>query len=491
MPERNRELGCRRSVPREREAIEATTRRFFLRDCSMGLGAMALAELLRRDGYADGTPSPANPLAPKPPHYAPKARRVIFLFMAGGPSQVDLFDNKPVLAKHHGQAPPQEMVKRLRLAFAQRNARLLAPQYAFQRCGESGAEISEILPHLREVADEITIIRSMHTNHFNHAPAQIFVNTGSGLPGRPSMGSWVLYGLGSEADDLPGFVVLSSGGGTSGGTANFTSGFLPSSYSGVPFRNQGDPIVDVANPPGVDRTLQRQSLELVKQLNQYRLEEVGDPEIAARIGAYEMAFRMQSRAIELMDFSQETAETLEMYGAKPGQASFATQCLLARRLIERGVRFVSIYLKGWDHHSNVKGGLKNMCGKSDRASAALIKDLKQRGLLEDTLVVWAGEFGRTPIVEANATLGRTAGRDHHPFAYSVWLAGGGVKSGFTLGSSDELGFYCADDPVHVHDLQATILHLLGLDHRRLTFTYQGRPYRLTDIHGKLVPQILA
>ncbi len=469
----------------------ALTRRFFLRDCTLGLGTIALADLLRRDNSAAAAPLPADPLAPRSPHFAPKAKRVIFLFMAGGPSQVDLFDNKPALAKHHGQAPPQEMVERLRLAFAQRNARLLAPQYEFQQCGESGAEISAALPHLRKVADDITIIRSMHTNHFNHAPAQIFVNTGSGLPGRPSMGSWVLYGLGSEADDLPGFVVLSSGGGTSGGTANFTSGFLPSSFSGVPFRNQGDPIVDVANPPGVDRTLQRRSLDVLRELNQQRLDVVGDPEIASRISAYEMAFRMQSRAIELMDFKQETKETLELYGAKPGQASFANQCLLARRLIERGVRFVNVYLKGWDHHSNVKGGLKNMCGKSDQAAAALVQDLKQRGLLEDTLVVWAGEFGRTPIVEANATLGRTAGRDHHPFAYSLWLAGGGVKSGFTLGSSDELGFYCADDPVHVHDLQTTILHLLGLDHQRLTFTYQGRPYRLTDIHGKLVPKILA
>ena len=466
-------------------------RRFFLKECGLGLGAVALTELLRRDGYVSATPLPENPLAPKKPHFAPKAKRVIFLFMAGGPSQIDLFDNKPVLAKHHGEAPPKALVERLRLAFAQRNARLLAPQYAFRKCGQSGAEISDALPHLREVADEITIIRSMHTNHFNHAPAQIFVNTGSGLPGRPSMGSWVLYGLGSEADDLPGFVVLSSGGGTSGGTANFTSGFLPSTYSGVPFRNQGDPIVDVSNPPGVDRTLQRRSLDLLRDLNQHRLDAVGDPEIGARISAYEMAFRMQSRAVELMDFSQETKETLEMYGVDPAKPSFAKQCLLARRLIERGVRFVNIYLKGWDHHSNVKGGLKNMCGKSDKPIAALVKDLKQRGLLEDTLVVWAGEFGRTPIVEANATLGRTAGRDHHPFAYSVWLAGGGVKAGFTLGSSDELGFYCADDPVHVHDLQATILHLLGLDHRRLTFTYQGRPYRLTDIHGNLVPKILA
>jgi len=305
------------------------------------------------------------------------------------------------------------------------------------------------------------------------------------------MGSWVLYGLGSVADDLPGFVVLSSGGGTSGGTANFSSGFLPSLYSGVPFRSKGDPIVDVANPRGVDRKLQRESLDVLKHLNQHRLDAVGDPEIASRISAYEMAFRMQRRAIELMDFAQETEATLKMYGAKPGEPTFANQCLLARRLIERGVRFVNIYLKGWDHHSNVKGGLKNMCGKSDQASAALVKDLKQRGLLDDTLVIWGGEFGRTPIVEANATLGRKAGRDHHPFAYSLWMAGGGVRRGSTLGSTDDLGFYCAEDPVHVHDLQATVLHLLGLDHKRLTFTFQGRPYRLTDVHGELVKKIIA
>ena len=457
----------------------------------MGLGTVALADLLQRDASAIGAAPRTDPLAPKPPHFAPRAKRVIFLFMAGGPSQADLLDHKPALEKFHNQAPPEEMVKRLRLAFAQRNARLLAPQYAFKKCGDSGAEISDALPHLREVADDIAIIRSVQSDHFNHAPAQIFFNTGSGLPGRPSMGSWVLYGLGSEADDLPGFVVLSSGGGTSGGTANFSSGFLPTHYAGVPFRSQGDPIVDVRNPSGVDERLQRRTIDLVRRLNQQRLATVGDPEIASRIAAYEMAFRMQRRAVELMDYSDESQETLKMYGAEPGKSTFANQCLLARRLVERGVRFVNVYLKGWDHHSNVKGGLKSMCGKSDRAAAALVKDLKQRGMLDDTLVVWAGEFGRTPIVEANATLGRKAGRDHHPFAFSIWMAGGGVRRGLTLGSTDDLGFYCAEDPVHVHDVQATIMHLLGLDHERVTFTYQGRSYRLTDVHGRLVEKLLA
>jgi len=479
-------------TPRQR-ALRAITRRHFFGNCGVGIGRIALASLLARDAAAARVPATEldNPLAPKPSHYGPTAKRVIYLFMAGAPSQADLFDYKPALERLHGQAPPASLVRQLRLAFAQRNATLLGPQFKFQKCGQSGTEISDVMPHLREVADDIAMIRSMHTDHFNHAPAQIFVNTGSGLPGRPSMGSWAIYGLGSEADDLPGFVVLSSGGGTSGGTANFSSGFLPTLYAGVPFRSQGDPIVDVSNPRGVDAMLQRDSLDLIRHVNEHRLGQVGDPEIASRISAYEMAFRMQSRAPELMDLSRESPATIAMYGAEPGKASFANQCLLARRLVERGVRFVNVYLKGWDHHSNVKGGLKSMCGKSDQATAALIKDLKQRGLLDETLVVWGGEFGRTPIVEANATLGRSAGRDHHPHAYSMWMAGGGVKAGMTLGQTDALGFNVVEDCVHVHDLQATILHLLGIDHRRLTFTYQGRPYRLTDVSGNVVRQLLA
>ncbi len=488
----------RDSFDRENNALRDVTRRHFFQDCGVGIGKIALASLLTRTATASAapetqntTPPLINPLAPKPGHHPPRAKNVIFLFMAGGPSHCDLFDYKPALAKHHGESPPEHLVKELRLAFAQQNAKLMAPQYAFKKCGQSGLEISEAMPHLREVADDIAIIRSLNAQHFNHAPAQIFVNTGSPMPGRPSMGSWVTYGLGSESDDLPGFVVLSSGGGSSGGVANFSSGFLPTLFSGVPFRGKGQPIVNVANPPGVDVKLQRDSLSLIRAMNERRLGIVGDPEIASRISSYEMAFRMQSRAPELMDLSQETQATLDMYGVDPAKDSFAGQCLLARRLVERGVRFVNVYLKGWDHHSDVKGGLKKMCGKSDQACAALVKDLKQRGMLENTLVVWGGEFGRTPIVEANVTLGRVAGRDHHPHTYSMWMAGGGVKPGFTLGKSDELGFYPVEDKMHVHDLQATIMHLLGIDHLQLTYTIQGRPYRLTDVHGNVIHKLLA
>jgi len=487
------------SLSPEQIALRETTRRHFFQNCGVGIGKIALAGLLARSASpaqaaVSGSPTKlalSNPLAPKPGHHRATAKNVIFLFMAGAPSQCDLFDYKPALVTHNGKSPPESLVKELRLAFAQRNAKLMEPQYSFKKCGQSGIEISHVMPYLREIADDITVVRSMHADHFNHAPAQIFFNTGSPRPGRPSMGSWVTYGLGSEADDLPGFVVLSSGGGSSGGTANFSSGFLPTLFAGVPFRSQGQPIVNVANPTGVDKQLQRESLDLIRAENQRQYGIVGDPEIASRISAYEMAFRMQTRAPELMDLSQESEATLQMYGIEPGKPSFAGQCLLARRLVERGVRFVNVYLKSWDHHSDVKGGLKKMCGQSDRACAALVKDLKQRGLLDETLVVWGGEFGRTPIVEANATLGRSAGRDHHPHAFSMWLAGGGVKSGFTLGATDDLGFNVIEDQVHIHDMQATILHLLGINHKRLTFTFQGRPYRLTDVHGNVVRKLLA
>ncbi len=468
------------------------TRRHFFDQCGVNLGAMALGSLLANSS-SRATAAPLelpNPLAPKKGHHKATAKSVIYLFMAGGPSQADLLDYKPVLEKFHNTAPPKELVEKLRLAFAQGNAKLLAPQYKFKKCGQSGTEVSAILPHLQEITDDIAVVRSVHAQHFNHAPAQIFFNTGSPTPGRPSMGSWVSYGLGCEANDLPSYVVLSSGGGTSGGNANFNSGFLPTLYSGVPFRSKGSPIVNVENPNGIDKKLQRDSIDLIRKMNEQQLKEKGDPEISARISAYEMAFRMQMRAPELMDFSQESKETLEMYGIKDGDSGFASQCLLARRLVERGVRFVNIFLKGWDHHSKVKEGLKGMCGKSDQPAAALVKDLKQRGLLDETLVVWGGEFGRTPIVEANTTLNRSAGRDHHPHAFSMWMAGGGVKPGLTLGTTDDLGFNPVEDKVHVHDVQATIMHLLGIDHERLTFTYQGRPYRLTDIHGEVVHKLL-
>jgi len=416
---------------------------------------------------------------------------VIYMFMAGAPSQLDLFDRKPSLQKFDGQPVPADVVKDQRYAFIRPDSSLMASQFKFAKHGESGAELSEMLPHLATVVDEIAIVKSMHTDQFNHAPAQIFVNTGSSLPGRPSMGSWVTYGIGSESSDLPGFVVLNSAGGISGGPANWTSGFLPTAYQGVPFRSKGDPILNVTAPAGIDDRLQRSSLDLIRSLNEGHQRTVGDPEISTRIAAYEMAYRMQSSAPELMDLSDETPETFALYGAEAGKPSFSLNCLLARRMIERGVRFVNLYHEGWDHHSDVAGGLKAQCGQTDQGAAALVKDLKRRGLLDDTLVVWGGEFGRTPMVESNAALGRSKGRDHHPQAYTMWLAGGGIKPGITLGATDDLGFHVTESPVHVHDLQATILHLLGLDHTRLTYRYQGRDFRLTDVHGEVVTPLLA
>jgi uncharacterized protein (DUF1501 family) len=386
---------------------------------------------------------------------------------------------------------PPEVVKDQRYAFIRPDSTLLGPRYRFGRHGQSGAELSEMLPHLAEVVDDIAIVKSVYTDQFNHAPAQIFLNTGSPLPGRPSMGSWVSYGLGSEADDLPAFVVLSTGTGSSGGAANWSNGFLPGVHAGVPFRTDGDPILFVSNPPGIDARAQRDSIDLVQELNRRRLAAIGDPQIATRVAAYETAFRMQARAPELMDLSQESQATLDMYGVDPAKSGFATNCLLARRLVERGVRFVNVYHGNWDHHSDVALGLKTECGVTDRPTAALIKDLKQRGLLDETLVVWGGEFGRTPMVESSAALNRSLGRDHHPQAFTMWLAGGGVKSGVTIGQTDDLGFHVVEDAVHVHDLQATLLHLLGMDHERLTFTYQGREFRLTDVHGTVVDKLLA
>jgi uncharacterized protein (DUF1501 family) len=472
---------------------EVITRRYFFEECGVGVGKMALACLLGRsrlEALAGGIQQ-ENPLAPKPPHFAPKAKRVIYLFMAGGPSQLDLFDPKPILEKFDGQPVPAEVVKGQRYAFIERNASLMASPFKFARHGQSGGVVSEMLPHLAGVIDDITLVRSMTTDAFNHAPAQIMMNTGTMQLGRPSMGSWVTYGLGSEAEDLPAFVVLSSGGGLSGGAANYGCGFLPTVYQGVLFRSAGDPILNVSNPPGVDAKLQRQSLDLINTLNKDHFDGVGDPEIATRINSYEMAYRLQSSAPELMDISKETPETLEMYGAKQGEASFANNCVLARRLVERGVRFVNLYHEAWDHHSDVAGGLRDQCGKTDRAAAALVKDLKQRGLLEDTLIVWGGEFGRTPMVESNAALGRSKGRDHHPQAFTMWLAGGGTKPGITLGATDDIGFHITEDPIHVHDLQATILHLLGLEHTKLTYRFQGRDFRLTDVAGKVVEKIIA
>lgn len=475
------------------QTIRATTRRFFFQECGVGLGKIALASLLAGSYLPQNSCAAVrrkDPLQVREPHHAPRVKSVIFLFMAGAPSQLDLFDYKPKLAELANQPIPPSVIGDQRYAFIRPDAGILAPQFKFAQHGQSGAEVSAALPHLAKVVDEITIIKSMHTDQFNHAPAQIFMNSGSPLPGRPSMGSWVTYGLGSEAHDLPAFVVLSSGGGTSGGAANWSNGFLPGVYAGVPFRSTGDPILFVSNPPGVSRAMQRESIDLVQDLNALRLDKLEDPNIATRINAYETAYKMQSCAPELMDISSETQTTLDMYGTKQGESSFATNCLLARRLVERGTRFVNVYHRGWDHHSDVKKGLENECGATDQAAAALIRDLKQRGLLDETLVVWGGEFGRTPMVESSAAINRSLGRDHHPQAFTMWLAGGGIKKGLSLGQTDELGFHVVEDAVHVHDLQATILHLLGLDHKRLTFQYQGRPFRLTDVHGNLIEKLL-
>ncbi len=450
------------------------------------MGKIALASLLAGTLSADEpnrVADPASPFAARAPHFPARAKRVIFLFMAGAPSQLETFDNKPKLAELEGQPIPPSVIAGQRYAFIQPDAAVLGPRFKFSRHGQCGAELSEVMPHLAKVVDDIAIVRSVHTDLFNHAPAQLFVNTGSGVPGRPSMGSWLSYGLGSEAQDLPSFVVLTSGGNLSGGAAMWSAGLLPSVHQGVPFRGQGDPILHVSNPAGFDQRAQRESLDLINALNRQQQYVAADPEITTRINAYEMAFRMQSRAPELMDFSQESAETLELYGAKPGDGkqAFANNCLLARRLAERGVRFVQVYHAGWDHHSNVEGGVRQQCGQTDQACAALIQDLKRTGMLDDTLVVWGGEFGRTPMVEASAALGRSMGRDHHPQAFTMWLAGGGIKPGVTLGATDELGFHVVEDPVHVHDLQATILHCLGLDHRRLTFRSRGLDFRLTGV----------
>jgi uncharacterized protein (DUF1501 family) len=475
-----------------REYAKLITRRWFFRQCGVGLGSIGLASLLGQEQAAGATaPTVANPLAPKKPHFKPKAKHVIYLFMGGAPSQLDLFDYKPTLAKYNGKPVPQEVVMGQQYAFIKPDAALFATDFKFARHGACGAELSEALPHLSEVVDDIAIVKSMTTDAFNHAPAQVLMQTGSTQFGRPCFGSWTLYGLGSEAQNLPGFVVLNSAGGLSGGAALFGSGFLPTVYQGVPFRKTGDPVLFLSNPAGVSDKMQRRTLDLIKELNEQHLGAVGDPEIATRINSFEMAYRMQASAPELMDISKESPETLKLYGVELGKPSFAKNCLLARRLIERGVRFVQLFHEGWDHHSEVYKGVEEQTGKTDQASAALVKDLKQRGLLEDTLVLWGGEFGRTPMVESNPDSGRKLGRDHHPQAFTMWLAGGGIKAGLVLGETDDLGFHVVRDKVHVHDLHATVLQLLGFDHTKLTYRFQGRDFRLTDVYGEVVPQLLA
>jgi hypothetical protein len=470
------------------------TRRHFFKDCALGLGKIALTSMLAESGLlARGQQPETNPLTPRPPHFTPKAKSVIFLFMAGGPSQLELFDHKPRLNELDGQLIPESYLRNRRFAFMNMyaNNRLLAARRQWARHGQSGAWVSDLLPHIAGVVDDLAIMKCVATDVFNHAPAKLFMNTGSAQFGRPSMGSWITYGIGSEAHDLPGFVVLQSGPrGPRGGAVNWGSGFLPTLHQGVPFRTTGEPILNLTSPAGINGRRQGQALEVLRELNTQRLEDTGDAEIATRIASYEMAYRMQTSAPELIDLARESRRTLELYGAQPGRVSFANNCLLARRLVERGVRFVQLYHTDWDHHGDANLNLEHLpgiCREVDQPIAALIRDLKQRGLFDDTLVIWGGEFGRTPMGERRATVGR----NHHIDAFTMFAAGAGIKRGVSIGSTDELGFSPVEGRIHVHDLQATILHLLGLDHLRLTYRFQGRDFRLTDVEGEIAQQILA
>ncbi len=473
---------------REYQAIQG--RRDFLRNAAGGVGLAAFAELLAADGL-----TAAAPLAPKAPHFAPKAKNVIFMFMEGGPSQYELFDAKPGLERFDGEALPESITKDLTLAFIKPTAKVMASRFGFAPQGDCGMMLSELVPHLGSVADDICLVRSMRSDAFNHHPGQLLLFTGSTLPGRPTLGSWLLYGLGSESKNLPGFVVLTSGKGTSGGTTNFSSGFMPSHYQGTLFRNQGDPILYLTNPPGVTPEVQGETIGFINDMNRMHLDRTGDQEIASRIKAYELAFRMQTEAPDLTDISDESPETLEMYGIESDNThrrQYATNCLLARRMVERGVRVVLMMDASWDDHTYLNRKLPQRMDETDLPTAALIKDLKQRGLLDETLVVWGGEFGRTPMVEIRKPEeAANAGRDHQPTAYSMWMAGGGVKAGHVHGATDDLCLHITEDPVHVHDLQATILHLMGFDHEKFTYRFMGRDFRLTDVSGNVQTGLLA
>jgi hypothetical protein len=468
------------------------TRRALLQAAGMGLGSLALNCLLAEESRAEA--AVGDSLAARQAHFTPRAKNVIFLHMVGAPSQLDLFDYKPTLQKFNGQPCPQELLEGKRFAFLRGHPSLLGTKFKFDKHGKSGLELSELLPHLASVTDEIAVVKTLHTEQINHGPAQLMFHTGFGRFGRPSVGSWVTYGLGSENRDLPAYVVMITGKVAGAGSALWGSGFLPSVFQGVEFRSQGDPVLFLSNPPGVTRDDRRRLLDGIQALNREQLADVGDPEIATRISQYEMAFRMQASVPDLMEIDKEPAEIREAYGAKPGQASFANNCLLARRLVERGVRFVQLFHADWDHHGSLETGLPARCKEVDQPMAALVQDLKQRGLLDETLVVWGGEFGRTPMLQgtdADDNPAAKPGRDHHKDAFSIWMAGGGVKGGFTLGRTDDLGYTIVEDPVHINDFHATLLHLLGLDHERLTFKFQGRKYRLTDVAGKVVTKLLA
>jgi hypothetical protein len=496
-----------------RDEIIQLTRRDFLLGAARGAGSLALASLLNADGLlaAGAAPPPSfnaatNPLAPRPPHFAPRARQCIFIYMEGGVSQIDLFDPKPKLNELNGQKLPDSLTKGVRFAFLQKDtATLLGSPHKFRRYGQCGMELSAMLPQLGACADDLALVRTLHTEAFNHHPGELLMYTGSQNLGRPSAGSWVAYALGSLAQNLPGYVVLQAGRAPSGGNTMFGSGFLPSTFGGVLFRNQGEPVQDLTNPPGITPAMRHYGLDALRDLNRLRQKAVGDPEIASRIAAYELAARMQLAAPELVDLAGESQATRDAYGVDRDAGhlkayrgggpdtfkTFARSCLLARRLIERGVRFVNIHHASWDHHNDLDNDLLYNCRVVDQPVAALLRDLKQRGLLDTTLVVWTSEFGRTPLGENRPGFEKVTGRDHHPFAFSVWLAGGGVRGGQTYGETDELGWSIARDPVHVNDLHATLLHLFGLDHERLTYRFQGRDFRLTDVAGKVVEKLLA
>jgi len=476
------------------ESLRHVTRRHFFRQSQAGVGAMALASMLATDAPADDV---IDPLAPKLPRFAAKAKCVIYLHLTGSPPHLDLFDHKPELVKRTGQDCPDAYLKGKRFAFTSGVPKLLGTPRKFAQHGKNGVWMSDAIPNLHKVADDLCVINSMHTDQFNHAPAELLVYTGSPRPGRPSMGSWVTYGLGSENANLPGFVVLiSSGVQPNGGKNSFGSGFLPSVYQGVQCRSTGDPVLYASDPAGMDRSTRRLSLDALRDLNEIQARDLGHPETATRIAQYELAFRMQTSVPEVMDISKEPKHLIEAYGAQPGASSFANNCLLARRLVEQGVRFVQLFDWGWDFHGTSPGegltdGLTKKCATMDKPVSALISDLKSRGLLDETLIICGGEFGRTPFREGRTAASKTLGRDHFPDCYTMFMAGGGIKGGYTHGESDDLGFSVAKDPVHVHDLQATILHTLGMDHKRLTYRFQGRDYRLTDVSGKVVREILA
>ena len=495
----------------EAERLALARRRFLVGGLG-GAGAFALSGLLdpasvEGAGSSKKSPPSHDPTLPRPPHFAAKAKRIIYIYLEGGPSQMDLFDPKPELNKLDGKPLPESMLANVRFAFIKKeSARLMATPRKFMRYGQCGMEMSDLLPHIGSCADDLCLIRSMHTDQFNHLPGQLLMNTGSAISGRPSLGSWLSYGLGSESRDLPAFVSLVTvGRGIPGGSASWSSGFLPSTYSGTQFRSDGDPVLNLGNPAGIDAAAQRASISAVNDLNRIHQRSMRDSELAARINAYELAFRMQSAAPELTDLSDETQETLDLYGIDRQEppiksnlggvglfGPFARNCLLARRMVERGVRVVGIFHSSWDHHSSLDPQLKHNCLMADQPIAALLKDLKRRGMLEDTLVVWNSEFGRTPLGENREGAGsRVTGRDHHPYAFSIWMAGGGVKGGQVIGKTDEIAWGAVEDKVHVHDLQATILHLCGLDHTRLTYRFQGRNFRLTDVHGEVVQKVLA